>query len=185
MRRLPGFVAVTAALAGGAAVTVAAFFMAVGLVAEAPETAYAQSAKTTLRDPVLAQRFNDISDRLVCQCGCNEVLRVCSHTNCESAIPMRHSIEKQLKAGKTDDEIVQSFVDKYGLKVLSAPPAKGIDLAAWVMPGFALLIGLLIIVSLARQWVSRRRLATADQGPPDIDPEIQARIEAELKEREI
>jgi cytochrome c-type biogenesis protein CcmH/NrfF len=144
-------------------------------------TAFAQSAKTTLRDPVQAKRFNEISDRLVCQCGCNMVLRVCNHQNCPSAIPMRQSIEKQIGEGKDDDTIVAGFVSEHGTKVLSSPPAEGLNLAAWVMPGFALGVGLFAAGYFATRWASRRKLAAAGGGDAHIDPSLRARIEEELK----
>ena len=96
--------------------------------------AHAQSAKTRLTDPVLAERFNEISDKLVCQCGCNMILRVCSHYNCQSATPMRAQIEEQLTAGMTNEAIMAGFVEEVGIKVMSSPPAEGLNLAAWIMP---------------------------------------------------
>jgi cytochrome c-type biogenesis protein CcmH len=151
------------------------------LIASIATTAFAQSAKTQLRDPVQAKRFNEISDRLVCQCGCNMVLRVCNHQNCPSAIPMRHEIEKQIGEGKDNDAIVASFVEKDGLKVLSTPPAKGFDLAAWVMPGFALGVGLFAAWYFAVRWASKRKLAVAGGNAAPVDPILRARIEDELK----
>jgi len=144
---------------------------------------WAQSAKTQLSDPDLARRFNEVSEKLVCQCGCNEQLSVCSMQNCGSATPMRHEIERELQAGKSNDEIVQHFVDEDGLKVLSSPPAEGINLAAWVMPGFALLVGLLVVFYMAAQWAAKRRLAAATGSTATIDPEIRKRIEEELSNR--
>lgn len=151
------------------------------LVVALASGAIGQSAQTHLKDPVLAKRFDTISNRLVCQCGCNEVLNVCNHQNCPSAIPMRESIEKQLTAGAPDDSIVQGFVKQYGLKVLSSPPAKGFNLAAWVMPGFALLIGILIALYIAARWAAKRKLAAAAAPAPSVDPEMQKRIEKDLK----
>jgi cytochrome c-type biogenesis protein CcmH/NrfF len=144
-------------------------------------TAFAQSAKTTLRDPVQAQRFNDISDRLVCQCGCNMILRVCNHQNCPSAIPMRQSIEKQIVEGKDDDTIVAGFVEEHGMKVLSAPPAEGLNLAAWVMPGFALGVGLFAAWYFATRWATKRKMATASAAVASVDAALRDRIESELK----
>lgn len=143
--------------------------------------ALAQSAKTTLRDPVQAKRFNEISDHLVCQCGCNMVLRVCNHQNCPSAIPMRHEIEQQIGEGKDNDAIIASFVAKDGVKVLSTPPAEGFDLAAWVMPGFALVIGLFAAWYFAARWATKRKLAVASASTASVDPALRARIEDELK----
>jgi cytochrome c-type biogenesis protein CcmH/NrfF len=147
----------------------------------AATAAFAQSAKTTLRDPVLATRFNEISDRLVCQCGCQMILRVCNHVNCPSAVPMRHEIEKQLQEGKDDETIVASFVAEHGLKVLSSPPATGFNLAAYVMPGFGLLIGLFTVWYVATRWAAKRRLAAAAAPAAAIDPELRKRIENEIK----
>lgn len=148
------------------------------LFAVAP-AALGQSAKTQLEDPALATRFNNISDRLVCQCSCQMILRVCNHVNCPSAVPMRHEIEKQLLDGKDDETIVASFVTQYGQVVLSSPPASGFNLAVWVMPGFGLLIGLFIVFMIATRWAARRRVATAPAAPVDID--LKQRIENELK----
>jgi cytochrome c-type biogenesis protein CcmH len=152
--------------------------VALAFLVAAP-VAWGQSAKTELKDPVLAKRFNEISDRLICQCGCQQGLRVCSHQNCPSATPMRHEIETQLTAGKTDDEIVAAFVAQEGIKVLSEPPATGFNLAAYVMPGFGLLVGLFIVATFASRWTSRRRMSTAPAAP--VDPELKQRIEKELK----
>jgi cytochrome c-type biogenesis protein CcmH len=142
-------------------------------------SSWGQSAKTHIQDPALATRFNKVSDDLVCQCGCNMGLRVCNHENCPSAIPMRHEIETQLTAGADDDSIVASFVKQYGNQVLAKPPASGFNLAAYVMPGFALVIGLFIVATFATRWSNKRRFAA---GPPSaVSPELRERIERELK----
>jgi len=143
----------------------------------------AQSAKTQLEDPVLATRFNTVSDRLVCQCGCNMILRVCNHYQCPSATPMRASIEEQLLAGKDDDVIVQSFVEEYGKVVLSTPPAKGVNLAAWVMPGFAVLVGLFLVFYFLADWMAKRKAKPVEEKP--VDPLAAARIEDELKSLDV
>lgn len=155
------------------------FILIATLVFLAATAAFGQSAKTQLEDPVLATRFNDISDRLVCQCSCQMILRVCNHVNCPSAIPMRHEIEKQLLDGKDDETIIASFVAEYGQVVLSSPPATGFNLAAYVMPGFGLLIGLFLVFMVATRWAARRRAATVTAAPVDV--ELKQRIEKELK----
>src|SRR5438067_604731 len=84
-------------------------------------------------DPKLA-RFNDLSNTLVCQCGCTMVLAQCGMLNCGSATPMRGIIKEEIAKGVPDTEIVGKFVRQYGQVVLSAPPATGFNLMAWVMP---------------------------------------------------
>lgn len=141
---------------------------------------YAQSAKSNLEDPAQALRFNDISDKLVCQCGCNMILRVCNHFECPSALPMRAKLEEQILAGMTDEAIVADFVGEYGKVILSAPTAKGVDLAAWVMPGFAVLLGLGFIAYLLLNWAAKKK-ANTRQAVVGVDPAVASRIEAELK----
>jgi cytochrome c-type biogenesis protein CcmH/NrfF len=109
------------------------------------------------------------------------ILRVCNHQNCPSAVPMRLEIEKQIVEGKDDDTIVAGFVEEHGTKVLSAPPAEGLNLAAWVMPGLALGLGLLAALYLATRWAGKRRASVAGAGAPGVDPAIRSRIEEELK----
>ena len=63
---------------------------------------------------------------------------------------MRKQIEAKIQAGWNEDQIIQEFVQKEGLKILSAPPARGFHLAAWLMPGLAALLGLGAIPFLLR-----------------------------------
>lgn len=140
----------------------------------------AQSAKSSLKDPAQATLFNDISDRLVCQCGCNMILRVCNHYQCPSAVPMRAKIEEQILAGRGEEAIVERFVEEYGMVVLSSPPPKGINLAAWVMPGFAVLLGLFLVFYLVSSWLSKKRIQPVSTTGA-LDPSMKSRIEEELK----
>jgi len=164
------------------AIAIAAALVIAGALA-GMQPVLGQSAKTQLTDPAQAERFNDISDQLVCQCGCQMILRVCNHQNCPSAVPMRREIEQRMVAGETDEVIIASFVDEYGLKILSSPPTEGFNLAAWVMPGFAILVGLFFIVHFASHWASKRRIAAVTPAA-DIDPELRERMERELKSLE-
>jgi cytochrome c-type biogenesis protein CcmH/NrfF len=116
------------------------------------QVARAASPHTSLTDPVLQGRFHEISQQLVCQCGCNLVLDVCNHHNCGSATPMRERIDRELLAGRSNGEIVAGFVDDMGLVVLSAPPASGFNLTAWVLPFVLLIIAAVVITLLLRRW---------------------------------
>jgi cytochrome c-type biogenesis protein CcmH/NrfF len=150
---------------------------------EPPTPVDAQSAKSSLEDPVQAARFNSVSNGLVCQCGCNMILRVCNHFECPSAIPMRELIEEKILAGATDDVIITGFAEEYGMVVLATPPPKGINLAAWVMPGFAVLIGLFFVLYFVSSWLTKNRVKPA-VAAASLDPEVTSRIEAELKAME-
>lgn len=60
---------------------------------------------------------------------------------------------------------------------------EGIGVAAWVMPVFALLIGLLVVVHFTNQWVSRHRILPG--GPVvGVDRRVRERIENDLENLE-
>ena len=135
--------------------------------------------------PMLAQGEKDISkeykeacDRLMCQCGCNEQLSVCAMQNCSSATPMRAEIRERLLKGDTVEAIVQSFVGRYGKKVLSAPTMKGFDITAWIMPFLMLCLGTVVVGWIVVRMV--RPLPAEAPASTALDP----RIERELKDFE-
>lgn len=127
--------------------------------------AHAASTHTKLTDPAQQERFHQVCQKLVCQCGCNLVLDVCNHHNCGSATPMRERVDKEILAGRGNGEIVAGFVDDMGLVVLSAPPTSGFNLTAWVLPFVLLLVAAVVIVLLLKRWKSLAP-ATAEGGAP-------------------
>lgn len=144
-------------------------------------------------DPSLEVRYREIADELVCQCGCNLMLSVCAMQGCHSATPMRAEVREKLAAGETDDAIVAGFVDRYGLVVLSAPPATGFNFTAWIMPFVVLVVGAWVAKSVLSSWRRQTVQAEADApGRPDgsgepvdqLSSEQQARIERELRDFE-
>ncbi|MDE2993925.1 MAG: cytochrome c-type biogenesis protein CcmH [Chloroflexota bacterium] len=84
---------------------------------------------------------------------------VCDHqsvaeSNAELAAQMRDVIREQQAAGRTDREIIQFFVERYGDTILYAPPRRGFSLLAWWMPVVVLLVGAAGAVGF---WRQRRR----------------------------
>ncbi len=137
----------------------------------------AAAPAATPRD--ISREYKEACDRLVCQCGCNEQLSVCAMQNCSSATPMRAEIRERLQKGDTVDRIVDSFVARYGKKVLSAPTTKGFDLSAWIMPFVILCLGLVVVV-----WVAVRMARPAAEEVKFESPAVDPRVEEELKEFE-
>ena len=124
------------------------------------------------------QRVRELAQKFICVCGtCNQMLTACNHFGCPSSGPMLAEIAAQLDEGNSDDSIISHFAEKYGLTVLSAPPAAGFNLTAWVMPFVALVLGGLLVVYFVRQF--RARWVAA---PADIDvSKYQQKVEEELK----
>jgi cytochrome c-type biogenesis protein CcmH len=91
---------------------------------------------------------------------------------------MMAEIAAELDDGQSDESIVSRFAEKYGLTVLSSPPAAGFNLTAWIAPFLALAIGALLVVYFVRQFRSRWRAVPA----ADVDvAKYQQKVEEELK----
>jgi cytochrome c-type biogenesis protein CcmH/NrfF len=129
------------------------------LLDHAAPPAHAQSAQTSLTDRGQIYTFRQVSEALVCQCGCNMILYVCNHVNCPSAYPFRDSIEAMILRGNTKDEIIARFVADEGEVVLSAPTTEGFNLAAWVTPFVMLVLGGVFLGSFLR---ARQQRAAAE-----------------------
>jgi cytochrome c-type biogenesis protein CcmH len=102
----------------------------------------------------------------------------CNHVGCPSREAMLKDIGKRVDQGDSNDGVVEYFIDKYGTSVLSAPPASGFNLTAWVMPFAALGVGLVIAILFLRRFKTAHAPATA--GPVDL-AQYQQKVEEELK----
>ena len=127
-----------------------------------------------------SDRFNTLGHRMMCSCGCGQVLLECNHVGCPRSDGMRNELAAGIQRGDSDDLVLQSFVQKYGATSLAAPTTTGFNRVAWVMPFFALAGGLSVAIFFIRRWGKMR----SGSAPPivAIDPAFreQARRETEL-----
>lgn len=114
--------------------------------------------------------------KLMCMCGCGQVLVQCNHINCPSSAPMLKELDTHIAGGEADDLVIQDFIQEYGVAVLSSPPNTGFNRVAWLLPGFAFAVGLGIIALVIAHW--RRTAVTAVAHPAphaNVSPETLAR----------
>ena len=119
-------------------------------------------------EPNVDARFSDLGHKLMCKCGCNQILLECNHVGCSYSTKMRDQLMAGLtgKAGgpgdlagggspATDQVILDGFVKEYGATVLAAPTTEGFNIVAWVMPFVALVAGLGLVSFIVRKWKFR------------------------------
>lgn len=132
--------------------------------------------------PGQSERAKKIGKRLMCMCGCNQILVECNHVGCSVSTAMLKELDERIARDEPDDLLIQSFVQQYGEKVLAQPPAKNFGLVAWIMPFFVLLLGFLAIRVLLLRW---RHQTPAIAGMPgaevEISPEMLARARREMQ----
>jgi cytochrome c-type biogenesis protein CcmH/NrfF len=114
-------------------------------------------------------RFNDMGHRLMCTCGCAQMLGECNHVGCPESGRMRNELTAAIDSGLSDQEILTSFAAKYGATVLAAPTTHGFDLVAWIAPFAVFAAALLGTILLIKRWSNARMLAVADVADPSIE----------------
>lgn len=109
-------------------------------------------------------RFKDLGHRMMCTCGCGQVLLECNHVGCQTSEKMRNELLAALDKGNSnnDDLILQGFVQEYGPTVIAAPTATGFNRVAWIMPFLVLALGIAFAIHIVRSWKNRPEPALAD-----------------------
>lgn len=115
--------------AGGLMAAVAALSAGSVAAAEAEPTAF---------DPIAHQRVVEVSEQLRCLVCQNQSI---AESNAELALDLRNQVIEQVKAGKTNKEIIDFMVERYGDFVLYKPPFKMTTAILWLGPLALFVIG--------------------------------------------
>jgi cytochrome c-type biogenesis protein CcmH len=131
----------------------------------------AKEAQPSAADPVLEERVMKLSRELRCLVCQNETL---ADSRADLAEDLRGQIREQMKAGKSDKEIIAYLTDRYGKFILYNPPVDPTTYALWFGPFLLLLAGLLFLFRYLKQ---RRELITEQP----LSADERRRAEALLK----
>lgn len=126
-------------------------------------------------DP-LDRQVMDIAKDLRCAVCQNQPV---SESNAELARDMRVIIREQLEAGKSREEIVDYFVQRYGDYVLMKPPFDYLGALLWVAPPLLLLL----LGGFALTYI-RSRTHQPASAPPALSAEDEARVRAAREDHE-
>lgn len=131
----------------------------------------AQEAKPLAEDPELEKRVMMLSEELRCLVCQNETL---AGSQADLAVDLRREIREQMKAGKSDKEIIAFLTARYGDFVLYRPPVTPATYLLWFGPFALLVIGLGVLYRYLKQ---RRELISLQP----LSPEERRRAEELLK----
>jgi cytochrome c-type biogenesis protein CcmH len=107
-------------------------------------------------DPKIEQRMKALTEQLRCLVCQNETL---ADSRADLAEDLRQQIREQMKAGKSDQEILAYLTQRYGDFVLYNPPIKATTYLLWFGPFVLLLVG----TALLYRYLKRRRELIKDQ----------------------
>jgi cytochrome c-type biogenesis protein CcmH/NrfF len=112
--------------------------------------------------------FDKIGHKLVCQCGCGQILLECNHVGCPVSGPMIDELHAQVATGLPEAGVLNWFIGKYGPIVLAEPIRGGFDDVAWIVPCVIFVLATLGVALLIRMW--HRRHAQLQPAIPTTIP---------------
>ena len=121
----------------------------------------AWTAVALAQDPALERRVTNLAHELRCLVCQNQTL---ADSNAPLAVDLRNQIREQLAAGKSERDVVDFMVARYGDFVLYRPPLKASTVLLWVGPFAALIAGFYFLARfLRRRQIPEPRLSAADR----------------------
>jgi cytochrome c-type biogenesis protein CcmH len=134
---------------------------------------FAADATPTDLDPVASKRAVELSAQLRCLVCQNQSI---AESNADLAVDLRRQVNEQIKAGRTDREIIDFMVERYGAFVLYKPPFNAATLLLWLGP---LVLAVAAVVVFARTLRARNR-AIVDRPLTDAERAEAARLLAQV-----
>jgi cytochrome c-type biogenesis protein CcmH len=108
----------------------------------------------------LEDRYHTLVTELRCLVCQNQTI---ADSNADLAKDLRREVHDMLVAGKTDDEIKDFMLERYGDFVLYKPPVRSSTVPLWLGPFILLAIGLVVVVVIIRRRTSQAQLAMNSQ----------------------
>jgi len=140
------------------------------------QLAPAKDAVPLAADPVAEKRLLKLSEELRCLVCQNQNI---ADSHAELAEDLRREIRGMIQAGKTDQEITDFMVARYGDFVLYRPPLKATTVILWTGPVLLMIFGVLLLLRYLRK---RNLQVTDDQPLTEADT---SRADALLKENNL
>lgn len=134
---------------------------------------YAAVEVKQFKKPEHEQRYKKLINELRCVVCQNQNI---ADSNAELAKDLRKQVFKMIKAGKSDDDILEFMVARYGDFVLYRPEFNSMTFLLWVGPFIIFIIGLTILVSFIRQ---RKTVVAAE-----LSNEDKEKLKQLLKDKE-
>jgi cytochrome c-type biogenesis protein CcmH len=130
----------------------------------------AKEAEPAAQDPALESRVLGLANELRCLVCQNQTI---ADSNAPLALDLRNQIREQLKGGKSERDVIDFMVARYGDFILYRPPLKAATVLLWVGPFLLLFAGVFFLL---------RRIARRRPEPLELTAEERKRAEQLLSQ---
>lgn len=119
-----------------------------------------------------------VGDQIECTCGCSSTVSTCNMMGCHIRVPINEDIEAGLKAGQSQEQILEAVYEKYGNEMRVVPRTEGFGIVGWAMPFVLLLGGFGIIPFVVRRW---RKSSHSSAGPQPVSDQVVDKYRDEIE----
>jgi cytochrome c-type biogenesis protein CcmH len=117
-----------------------------------------------------AQRVKHIASEIRCPTCRNQSA---AESDAAAAKAVRDEIDRRVRAGQSNGEIVAFMVSRYGSDILLKPPSSGVASLVWALPVVAVVVALAGLAVVFRRWRARPNV--------EVSAEDRALVERELE----
>ena len=121
--------------------------------------------------------LNEMEGEVMCPI-CHTTL---NESNSAAAQRIKAFIVRRIRAGDTKGQIEDKLVADFGPALLAQPPKKGFALLAWLLPIGGLLAGAVAVGFAAWRWTKSREPEPALAAVGPLDPQLERRLDEELR----
>jgi cytochrome c-type biogenesis protein CcmH len=143
-------------------------------------------------------RFQRLGGKIMCSCGCAEMLLQCNHVGCPNSDRMIRELHAltgtsggvkgaadaskvaNLKPIDDDEAVLEWFRRNWGVTAVVVPRTHGFELLAWIIPFAALALGVFIVLGVILWWHVRRVPVAPPPSPYVESFRSRARRETEI-----
>lgn len=94
------------------------------------------------------------------------------------SLNMKNKVRQLLEEGKSEQEVLDFFVERYGEWILRSPQKKGFNLFLWLTP----LVLILLAIGFMVKYLYNRTPKTASSPAPPLTEKEQAAVDKELEQ---
>jgi cytochrome c-type biogenesis protein CcmH len=130
-----------------------------------------------------SSRFENVGGKIMCSCGCGQMLLKCNHVGCPNSATMIRQLHEQVAATNDDQAVLNFFRKEWGVTAVVEPDRHGFELLAWILPFAGLGVGICLLVLVVYKWHGHQ--AELKPAETKLDPHLESLRARARRETEI